>query len=210
MALVEVFVFLVFSALVWYSNRDRVGALLQSPSPEPLISYYENRFRNVRMADADAVLAVAKSLAYTVYGDLDAAKTEINGIDWSEKPPLIEAQRILVRAWWAYLDGDVQTGLTRAREARRLAEVSSRLPGSARMARFYDASIEAGELLSGNTGENVVASLEQKVRQLPIMHRLFVAWALETYYARSGAPAQASRMRELQMKLAPHGRLTNS
>jgi len=190
---------------VWYSTFAKIGRLLQASSPQPLLAYYESRLGKAAIADREANLAFSKALVYTLYGRFESAKTEIDNVDWEQKPPLVRAQRTFLQALWAYLERhDFQQGLVLAQEARKLAEVSSRFPGAGISLSAFDAAIEIGQVLSGNPESRLVSNLETKVQRFPALMKVLVAWGLEGFYQQSGRTEQAERMRELLTKLAPH------
>jgi hypothetical protein len=183
----------------------RTNQLLQADSPKPLIAYYAKTFGRRSTPFNIALLAFSKALGYTLYGLFDSARAEVEKIDWEQKPPIWQALKVYLQALWAYLEKhDFQQGTILAKEARRLAEVSSSFPGAKRSLSSYDAIVEIGELLSGNTDPTIVTRLRKRLRRLPILVKVLIAWGLEGFYDRSGDVKQAQEMRDLLTKLAPH------
>jgi len=191
---------------VYFRNFSQINRLLQASSATPLIDYYDKRLGKAPLLpNKDAILAFSKSLIYTLYGDFESAKVEVNKVHWEQKPPLLKAQYLFLQALWAYLEtNDFQQGVNLAKEARGLTEVSSSFPGARRSLGAYDMAIEIGELLSGNSGPNIVHNLEQRLQQFPVLMKLVAAWGLEGFYNLSGQPEQARKMRELLTSLAPY------
>jgi len=191
---------------VYFNTFSQFSRLLKASSPQPLIDSYDKRFGKAPLlANKDAILAFSKSLVYTLYGDFEDAKIEMNKVNWEEKPPLVKAQRLFLQALWAYLEThDFQQGVHLAKEARQLTDVSSSFPGARRSLSAYDMVIEVGELLSGSSEPNTVASLEKRLRRFPVFMKLIAAWGLEGFYNQSGQHEQARKMRELLTSLAPY------
>ncbi len=191
---------------VYFKTFSQINRLLKDPSSKPFIDYYDKRLgKSPLLPNKDAILAFSKSLIYTLYGDFENAKVEVNKVNWEQKPPLFKAQRLFLQALWAYLEThDFQQGLNLAKEARRLTEVSSSFPGARRSLGAYDMAIEIGELLNGNSEPNLVHNLEKRFQQFPVLMKLVTAWGLEGFYNQSGQPEQARKMRELLTNLAPY------
>jgi len=191
---------------VAFKTLSQFNRLLKASSPQPLIDYYNKRLgRLPLLPNKDAILAFSKSLIYTLYGDFENAKTEVNKVNWEQKLPLVKAQKLFLQALWAYLEThDFQRGVKLAREARGLTEVSSSFPGARRSLGTYDMVIEIGELLSGNSEPNLVHNLEKRFQQFPVLMKLMAAWRLEGFYNQSGRPEQGRKMRELLTSLAPY------
>ena len=148
---VIVFIAITAAAIVgWvaFKTLSQINRLLKSSSSQPLIDYYDKRLgRAPLLPNKDAILAFSKSLIYTLYGDFENAKAEVNKVNWEQKPPLVKAQRLFLQALWAYLEKhDFQQGVKLAKEARELTEVSSSFPGARRSLGAYDMVIEIGEL----------------------------------------------------------------
>ncbi|MEO7861285.1 MAG: hypothetical protein ABIU05_12725 [Nitrospirales bacterium] len=201
---VLVIAFMVVVVLSSFGNFQ-INRLLQADSPQPLINYYEKRFGRQSTPLNKIFLAFCKALCYTLYGLFDSARAEVEKIDWEQKPPIFQAQNVYLQALWAYLEKhDFQQGTILAKEARQLAEVSSAFPGASRSLSSYDAIVEIGELLSGNANPTLVARLREKLRRLPVLVKVFIAWGLERFYDHSGDVEQAQEMRDLLTKLAPH------
>jgi hypothetical protein len=199
-----VIVFMIAAALTTFGNLQ-INRLLQADSPQPLIDYYEKRFGRRSTPYDVALLAFSKALGYTLYGLFDSARAEVEKINWEQKPPIFQALKAYLQALWAYLENrDFQQGTILAKEARRLAEVSSSFPGVSRSLSSYDAIVEIGELLSDNTDPTIVTRLRERLRRLPILVKVFIAWGLEGFYNRSGDLKQAQEMHDLLTKLAPH------
>lgn len=191
---------------VYFNTFSQIDRLLKASSSQPLVDHYDKRLgRSPLLPNKDAILAFSKSLIYTLYGDFENAKLEVNKVNWEEKPPLVKAQRLFLQALWAYLEAhDFQQGVHLAKEARQLTDMSSSFPGARRSLSAYDMVIEVGELLSGSSEPNIVASLENRLQQFPVLMKLIAAWGLEGFYNQSGQPEQARKMRELLNNLAPY------
>jgi hypothetical protein len=206
---VIVFIAITAASIVgWvaFKTFSQINRLLKDSSPQPLIDYYDKRLgKSPLLPNKDAILAFSKSLIYTLYGDFEDAKIEVNKVNWEERPPLLKAQRLFLQALWAYLEThDFQQGVHLAKEARQLTDVSSSFPGAKRSLSAYDMVIEVGELLSGSSEPNTVASLEKRSQRSPVLMKLIAAWGLEGFYNQSGQPEQARKMRELLNNLAPY------
>jgi hypothetical protein len=204
-----VFTALTIGAIVfWVSIKtfSQINRLLKAPSPQPLIDHYDNRLgKSPLLPNKDAILAFSKSLIYTLYGEFENARTEISNVNWEQKPALIKAQRLFIQALMAYLEiHDFQQGLSLAKEARRLTEVSSSFPGAKGSLSAYDMAIEIGELLSGNADANSIDNLERRLQKFPVMMKVVTAWGLEGFYNQSGQAEKARKMRELLTSLAPY------
>ena len=200
-----VFLTIGFMLAVIFTYKVQINRLLHADSPQPLIDYYEKIYSRRPTHYDDTLLAFSKALSYTLYGRFDSARTEVEKTDWEQKPPIFQALKVCLQALWAYLeDHDFQQGTALAKEARRLAEVSSSLPGAGISLSSHDAIVEIGELLSGNMDPAIVTSLREKLQRLPILMKVFIAWGLERFYDRSGDEKQAQEMRDLLTKIAPH------
>ena len=200
-----VFLVIGFIVAVIFSYKVQINRLLQADSPQPLIDYYEKIYGRRPTPYNVTLLAFSKALSYTLYGFFDSARAEVEKIDWEQKPPIFQALKVCLQALWAYLENDdFQQGTVLAKEARRLAEVSSSFPGAGISLSSYDAIVEIGELLSGNTDPTIVTSLRERLRRLPILMKVFIAWGLRGFYDRSGDEKQAQEMHDLLTKLAPH------
>lgn len=203
-----IFIVAVISTMVgWvlYSSISQVNKLLQAPSPEPLLAYYDRRLGKAVIAEREAVLAFSKALTYTLYGHFESAKSEVNKVNGKQKLPLVQAQKTFLEALWAYLEQhDFQQGLMLAQEARKMAEVSSTFPGASISLSAYDAAIEIGQVLSGNPEPEVVTRLERRAKRFPVVIKILVVWGLEGYYRQSAQSEEAERMGKLLTKLGPH------
>ena len=174
-------------AWTWYNAFAQVAKMLQAPLPQPLLAYFENRLGQAPLADRTTNLAFSKALVYTLYGRFDSARSEIGRVNWQGKPPMVQAQKTILEAWWAYLEQhDFERGLLLAQQARKLTDVSTAFPGAGFSLSAYDAAIEVGQLLTNQADPTTVASLETKVRRFPALMKVLVAWGLETYYRQSG------------------------
>jgi hypothetical protein len=190
---------------VYFKTFSQIARLLKATTSQPLINYYDKKLGRTLNPNKDVILAFSKSLIYTLYGDFDDSKVEVNKINWEQKPPLVKAQRLFLQALWAYLEThDFQQGSNLAQEARQLTEVSSSFPGASRALGAYDMVVEVGELLSGNSKPSTVAKLEERLQRLPVLMKVIAAWGLEGFYNQSGQSEQARKMRELLINLAPY------
>ena len=202
-ALAVIVILGVFIARSFFSDNHRYKQLLQSTSPQPLINHY-----NELLGKAPEVhLAFPKALAHTLYGNFDAAKLEIDRIEYQQKPlpPIFQAQKVYLQAVWAYLEKhDFQQGRDLAKEARHLAEAPSALPNSFISLSAFDAASEMGELLNGNSDPNLLARLQKRLIGLSFPIRILTAWGLERIYNQSGEIQKAQEMRSLMTKFGPH------
>ncbi len=209
---VAVVVALVALAAAWtlYGPARQERKLLQSAAPEPLLAHYERTFAQAPIADRDAALAFHKAVALTLYGRYDDARAALAVIDWPARPPLIQAQKTLLEAWWAYLaQPDPARGLRLAQQARELADVSFPFPGAGQPLAAYAAAVDLGQLLTGAAqpdaaAPDLAARLEDRLPRQPLLLKALLAWGLVIYYQRSGPPAAAARLRQTLQALAPH------
>lgn len=86
----------IFVRWFFFRDKNQNKQLLQATSPQPLIDYYNEMLDKV----PEVYLAFPKSLAYTLYGYFDAAKLEIDRIDYRQKPqpPVFQAQKVYLQA----------------------------------------------------------------------------------------------------------------
>jgi len=188
-----------------FSTISQGNRLLQANSPQPFIDFYNKQLSGVSIAHRDAHLAFSKSLVYTLYGQFENARLEVEKVDWKKKPPFFNAQKVFLQSLWAYLEThDFQQGTVLAKEARLLADVSSSFPGAGISHSAFDIAVEVGELLSRSFEPNMATKLEQKIKKSPVQMKVFGAWGLEGFYNQSGEYEQAQKMRLLITELAPY------
>lgn len=194
--------------LSWYRAGDaKLRKLLQSPSSEPLIGFYQKTLSRAPIPHRDVMMASFLGFAHALYGEYDRSRALIDSVYWSRRqaPPLMQAQITHLEALLKYLEErDFVRGIELAREARELAQVPRATPGAARSQRAFDAYIEIGEVLSGNHSPEVMESLRAKLGKAPTLLKLMIAWALETTYQKLGREEDAAEMHQIRMNLAPH------
>jgi hypothetical protein len=186
---------------------NKLKRLLQSSSADDLVAFYKKKIRKGLMPDSDAWLAHSCGLVYTLYGDYDAARTNLQKIDWTQRAPLIQACGRCLEALLCYFDTkEYQKGLELARQAQQLGTVSEMFPGAKTSAAAFQSYVEIGEVLCDQATSATVKSLEEKMKKLPAIGCLLVAWGLNNAYRKSGNITQADVMAEYIRKTAPHCR----
>lgn len=204
---VAIVVILVALAAAWtlYAPALQERKLLRAAAPEPLLAHFEHKFAQAPIADRDAALAYSKAVVLSGYGRFADARAALAAIDWRTRPPLIQAQKVLLEAWWSYLaQSDPARGLALAQQARQLAEVSFAFPSAGLPLSAYDAAVELGQLLTGGAAPELPARLEARLPRQPLLLRPLLAWGLVNHYQRTGRPDDAARMRLRLTEIAPH------
>jgi hypothetical protein len=197
---------ILLTVIRWRVGDRQVRRLLQSDSPEALVTFYQRSIRPGLMPQGDALLAQVCAVAYTLYGDFSAAWEALQGIDWDQRPPLIAASGRSVEALLCYFQtGEYEQGLELARSAQEIARVSGWFPGAQKSADSFESFVEIGEVLCGHSTDSTVRSLERKMRVLPTLGRLIVAWGLGIAYRRAG-DARANAMCAHIQEVAPYCR----
>jgi len=195
------------AVLLRWRAHGRIRRLLRSESAEDLVAEYERMLRSPLLPNRDALLAHCCAFAYVIYGDFEAARAELKGIDWESHVPLIHADGLLMEALLCYLEtGQYEEGLALARSARDMARVSSVFPGARASGAAYESYVEIGEVLCGAGTEEKIASLERKAAALPITGKLLVWWGLAAAYDQRGEHEKATAARRLIRETAPHCR----
>jgi hypothetical protein len=204
-------VVILLSIGLFYYIRKRQGRpilrLLQSPSAEALISYYEKTIRPGLIPDADALLAHGCATAYILYGRFPEARSELESVTWHDRPPLIRACQKAAEALLCYLESrDYQQGLAFARSAEFLGKIPDAFPGAATSRAAFAAHVEIGEILTDQFTPTTIEELEDNYQVLPITGKLLVAWALKLAYRKSRNVPKAKAMEEFIQEVGPHCR----
>ncbi|WP_216651746.1 hypothetical protein [Paenibacillus sp. NEAU-GSW1] len=136
----------------------------------------------------EVFIAYNTALSHILFEEFESAERVMRKIDWERKIPMYQAAVSLnIRAFIHYYHtGDCHEGLSLMRKAKALATVSGSFPGSKQAEMTYEAYIAIGQLLTGFRNDEVVAALEKKFDQLPILPKLFIASGLRSEYKRSG------------------------
>ena len=208
----EVGLSIAFTAVIvmvikWRGGDRQIRRLLQSDSPEDLVPFYKRTIRTGLVPDGDALLAQACAVAYTLYADYPAARAALQSVNWDHRPPLIRSSGQSVEALLCYFETrQYKQGLELARSAQKAGGVSGLFPGARASAAAFESLVEIGEVLSGCSTGSTVGSLERKMKVLPTLGRLLVAWGLANAYRKNGDDAKAETMLAYIREIAPHCR----
>ncbi len=198
---------LIFAAIHLRLGDRHLARLFRSQTPEPLLKLFNDTMRHLLIPDKEIHLAFSRAFIQMLYGNFEAAKIELDTINPNGLPPIMEAVRLYHQAILDYLYyRNYEQGLQFAKEARQLLGHSKRFPTQSTSLATYDAYIEIGEVLVGNTTERVIKSLEAKAKQLSFMNKPLILWALEIAYIQMGEHQRASEISALRLKLAPYCR----
>ena len=207
------FVVLAFAVFRWGTKIGdwKIRRELRSDSPEMIVAWLKRSTRFTFVPDKDAIVAHGCALVYILYADFDAARATVKAIDWERRAPLIRAMKHSLGALLCYLEaGRYETGLEFARAARDMGRISGVFPGSRMSADAFEAYVEIGEILCGDSTDEKVASLERKQATLPTLGKLPIAWALAVAYDKRGDRAKAEAARQFIRDVAPHCRAITS
>jgi hypothetical protein len=212
-----IFILTIYGILLFIFIRKKQGRLLQSETPEPIISSYFypigprflTRFYSIVIPIIIPIWKPAKAyqnaLFYTYYGKFEAAQEELDKIEWEKFPPMVQSDKKYIEALFAFLaKKEYKQGLELAREALRLHEYSWFIPGRKILYSRYTTLIEIGEVLNGNENSEIICSLEKKFNRHPLLNKLLIGWALENAYHRLGDIQKAEQMRLFIEHIAPH------
>lgn len=199
----------VCGASVWWISRNSTDAklrkLLQSPTPQPTIAFYEQAFGRTSLPERDAFLASSKAWIYAFYGQFDVARAEMSRIVWEQRPPFIQAQKFDFEAVVAYLEKrEFRRGLVFAKEARELGTVSFVFPGANQSVAIYDTLVEIGQMLGAQPDSQIINALEVRLERSSMLLRILIAWALGQVYSQLGQDDRALAMRRLLAELVPY------
>ena len=189
-------------------NQWRLRRLLRRGDADRILKHLAHQLRGFNwMPHGECMRAGTLAGAAAIMGEFQRARDELGAASWEGRPPLYQGLRDSVMALLALLEEcDPAKALALARSARSLADVPGTLPGAERSRASLDATVAAAELLSGAEHAELIAAVENMVRQLPEVQRALPACALSVYYAREGDSVRAQQYRERLMQAAPHAR----
>lgn len=195
-----------FLLLIRSRVRDGISKALQSPDPQKLEKILVDSIASFPDKDSrESFSTYHSALAYVLYGDYEQALEKVKSLDWSSKPPLLQAPYLQIQSLTHYLgQSDVSVGLRLARKAKALASCDPQWPGSKKSEMVYDAYVLIGQVLSGLPNSTVIASLEEYYKKLPIIPRLFVAWGLANAYKQTNQMEKANAMLAICKANAPY------
>lgn len=180
----------------------RLAGLLKQPDPWPavrstkaLLSRLPQHGQHMAAASAAKVLAL--------YGQVTEAQRELESVDWTGVPPLIEAQRSSARALIAYVSGDVAAGLDFATTALDMAKTPSAAPGAAGSDLAFRTCRNLGLALSGQEDDKVLDDLQTARQRLPLLGRILATWALAAAAKRRGDHRHLAALRSFLQESAP-------
>ncbi|MSP14394.1 MAG: hypothetical protein EXR62_15760 [Chloroflexi bacterium] len=205
-----VLVFLLFLGVFvirGFRQADRTTApLLRQESPAGLVAYFERTL--AAFPDADAHIAYSTGIVYAYFGDFTQARVRLDTVDWERRPPFIKAAGLGLQALLAYLDTrDYRQGLELAQQARSLvADIPDEMPGREDAQAAYQAFVNIGEILSGQTRPETVAELESLLPRVPPLLKVFLAWGLATAYDRANRQKESELMLSLIKSMIPHSK----
>jgi hypothetical protein len=184
---------------------------LQSPTSDDLIAFYQNLAIAGSPLVQSAIRAQLCATVYALYGEFDAARSQLKRVDWEKVETLFRAGGRVVEALLCYLDTRTyEEGLACAREAQELAATPSETRSLARVAsRWLDEEIasyvEIGEILNGQFTAATVTSLEAKrERQRGGLAFLVVDWGLSVAYDKMKDSERADSTRARILEAAPY------
>jgi hypothetical protein len=109
--------------------KTRMGELLREPTAAPLVQWFEASIKGV--PEAPCHVAFNTGLVYAYYGEFAQARTRLNNVAWSTKPPYLAGMGALLESLLDYLElHEDERGRERAQQAQRLIETTRGLPGS--------------------------------------------------------------------------------
>jgi hypothetical protein len=212
-----IFILTLYGILLFIVIHKKQDRLLQSETPEPIISSYFypvgprflTRFYSIVIPIIVPIWKPAKAyqnaLFYTYYGKFEAAQEELDKIEWEKFPPMVQSDKKYIEALFAFLEmNNVKQGLELAQEALRLHEYAGFIPGRKILYSRYTTLIEIGEVLNGNENSEIISSLEKKFNRHPLLNKILIGWVLKTAYLRMGYTQKAEQMRFFIKHSAPH------
>jgi hypothetical protein len=194
----------LFIGIRKYQAR-RFRRLLQSPSPDALLAFYRRSIRPGLIPNEDAFLAHGCANAYILYGQFADARSQLRSVAWEHRTPVIVALRQSAEALLCYFDSrDYEQGLATAKSAEQLAKVPRAFPGAATSQAAFAAHVQIGEVLTGQSTPSTIEALEIHYRQLPLLGKLLVAWALVQAYRQSRNLQGVNAMEKFIRETAPN------
>ena len=186
----------------------RTRRLLQSRSPDRMIAVCAGATnRAIGVSGMDAVQAHSIAFVYTLYGEYESARTELQKINWASRPPLAQAWERSVLALHCYFETrEYEHGLELARSARELGRSPRLIPGVRTSAAALESYVLIGEILCGRYSESGVRELEADRNMLPLLGQLIADWGLALAHGRTGDRASAEAARDRIRAVAPHCR----
>jgi hypothetical protein len=172
---------------------------LRAPSPDTaarlLFGPIAGRIGN----NARPFLVTGTANIHVVYGGFERAEELLASIDWTDKPPLLRGDALIVRAMMDYLRGDYAAGLAKARDIPALMEVPKLAPGAKTTQRSAALLVDIGLALA----EHDVGAIE-RLRQAPSFKRHIVLRAVAAWTLWKIGDAQGERWLAVSRELMPH------
>jgi tetratricopeptide (TPR) repeat protein len=149
--------------------------------------------------------AYRNALIYSYYGNFETAREELQKVEWGKYPPFVQSEKKYIEALAAFLEKkDFKQGLDLAKEALKLHEFASYIPGRRYLYLRFTTLIGIGQLLNGDQDTTILTSLEKEFRRYPVFSKVLIAWGLEKAYNQMGDIHQAEQMRAFINDTAPH------
>lgn len=185
--------------LIFYIRRgasNSIAIALKQRTSEKLIECLAKPLHSLKDRDTrETFVAYNTALSHILYGEYENAEKVIEKVNWDNKIPVYRAAYLNIRALIKYFHtNDYHEALSLARKAKALASVSSAYPGSKKSEMAYEAYVEIGQILVGIGSEEIVARLELKFNNLPLIPKLFVARGLSIAYKQRGQADKFEKM----------------
>ncbi|RKH41749.1 hypothetical protein D7X55_16845 [Corallococcus sp. AB049A] len=187
--------------------RRKEANALQQPGPEAHLRLTDELLPPTSpFPDANLLRAQRRALARILYGQDAQARYELNAVDWRGKAPLLQAMERGSDALRHLLcKDDPEQARMLAREALSLADINPAIPGARQGRVFYEALVQASELVTGPSTPEDLRTLEHHQAQSSLLVvRLISAWALRAAATQRNDPEGAERMRQFLQTHAPH------
>lgn len=184
--------------------RDKVAKYFKNNTPDKLIEFFDKQQKRTTIENKEAAFAYNKALTYCYYGYFENAIELMSEVDWNSKPPIIQSLEISIDSLICYLKQEnYEEGLRLSKIALNLSNVSKAFPGSSKSREVFEMYVEIGEILTGNTKESYIFSLENKFKKLPIFPKIIIAWGIANAYEQIGEKEKADAMLKYCINQAP-------
>lgn len=202
-------VFVVIYVYFTLKKRKEVkidlGDYFKKDSPEPLLECYSKIFSTSKIYDGDAWLAYNKSLVLCYYGEFEKAKSFMEAIDWSNRPPHIKLLDFTIEALIDYIKPEnYNCGLNLSIKMKELGDISKYVHNAKQNKEFCDTYVEIGELLTGNIKKDFMQSLELRFMYAQFFPKLLIAWCLAKVYLKLGDKYKSNQYIDYCISNAPY------
>lgn len=167
---------------IWSRKKisSDIEVLFMRGNLDEIIDYQKNTIK--RVPQAKLIRYYFNSIAFSLFGKFDEAKTEAEKMNTVGLAPFYEGLCQHAKALNFYLQGNFKTGFLCAKNAKYLSGMSKSVPGKKTAEYAQEAYLEIASILLGEQNQNTIEQLEERFDYYFFLLKLVVAWALARHY----------------------------